>query len=191
VLRIAGERVVLRDWAAADLPSYRHWLRPEQEWHRWDAPYFGAPTSGDADATVSRLAEQVDAADWPTPRRQLVIGDTATGGYLGLVSWYWESEPSDWRLVGIVLHDPRTWSGGRGSEALSLWASYLFDSTAAIRLDFATWSGNERMCRLGRRLGWVEEARFRQAREVRGQRYDSVVYGVLREEWCARSRYSA
>jgi len=167
VLRIAGERVVLRDWAAADLPSYRHWLRPEQEWHRWDAPYFGAPTSGDADATVSRLAEQCPGTGSPSP---------ATGG---------------WRLVGIVLHDPRTWSGGRGSEALSLWASYLFDSTAAIRLDFATWSGNERMCRLGRRLGWVEEARFRQAREVRGQRYDSVVYGVLREEWCARSRYSA
>lgn len=183
MLRIEGERVVLRDWVAADLPSYRHWLRPEHEWHRWDAPYYGTPTSGDADATVARLAGQIGVGDWPSPRRQLVIADQATNAYLGMVSWYWESEPSDWRRVGIVLHDPLTWSSGRGSEALSLWTTYLFGATAALRLDFATWSGNERMCRLGKRLGWVEEARFRQAREVHDQRYDSVVYGVLRDEW--------
>jgi len=62
----------------------------------------------------------------------------------------------------------------------------LRPTRAGAAARFATWSGNERMCRLGRRLGWVEEARFRQAREVRGQRYDSDVYGVLREEWRAR-----
>ena len=32
-------------------------------------------------------------------------------------------------------------------------------------------------------LGSVEEARFRQARVVDGVRYDSVVMGVLRDEW--------
>lgn len=63
---------------------------------------------------------------------------------------------------------------------------YLFATTEVVRLDFATWSGNTGMCRIGHKLGWVEEARFRQARQLRGQRYDSVVYGVLRAEWDAR-----
>lgn len=150
MLRIEGERVLLRDWVAADLSSYRHWLRPEHEWHRWDAPYYGVPATSDADAVVARLAGQVGAADWPSPRTRLVIADPEEDRYLGLVSWYWESEPSDWRRVGIVLHDPATWSGGRGTEALALWTSYLFDST------------------------------------VRGRRYDSVVYGVLRTDWRSR-----
>jgi len=182
-MRIDGRRVVLRDWRAADLAAHREWLRPGHEWQRWDAPYYGPPSPGDADGAVEHLRRDIAAGDWPTPRRRLAIADPSTDGYLGLVSWYWESEPSDWRRVGIVLHDPATWSGGLGTEALTLWTTYLFATTGAHRLDFATWSGNERMCRLGRTLGWTEEARFRDAREVRGERYDSVVYGVLRKEW--------
>jgi RimJ/RimL family protein N-acetyltransferase len=41
------------------------------------------------------------------------------------------------------------------------------------------------MCRVGQKLGWTEEGRFRLARIVAGVRYDSVVYGVLRSEWSA------
>jgi RimJ/RimL family protein N-acetyltransferase len=63
---------------------------------------------------------------------------------------------------------------------------YVFDNTPAHRLDFATWSGNWGMCRVGDKLGWTRESVFREARVVRGQRYDSVTYGVLRSEWLRR-----
>jgi len=72
---------------------------------------------------------------------------------------------------------------GIGSEALALWAHYLFSVTAFRRLDFSTWSGNLAMCGVGLKLGWTEEARFRDARVVRGTIYDSVVYGVTRAQW--------
>ncbi len=39
------------------------------------------------------------------------------------------------------------------------------------------------MLRVGQKLGWTEEGRFRLARVVDGKHYDSVVYGVLRSEW--------
>ena len=39
------------------------------------------------------------------------------------------------------------------------------------------------MLGLGRRLGFVEEARFRRARVVDGTYYDAIVMGVLREQW--------
>lgn len=186
--RIEGERVVLRDWMLADLEVHRYWLRPEHEWHRWDAPYFGPPSPVHTDERIARLQTQIIAADWPQPREQLVVADRSSGAYLGLVSWYWESRPSDWRRLGIVLHDPKTWSGGLGTEAFALWTSMLFRQTGAHRLDFATWSGNERMCRLGLRLGFTEEARLREAREVDGVKHDSVVYGVLRNEWVGSER---
>lgn len=186
-MRIQGERVVLRDWTTSDLRAHRFWLQPEHEWHRWDAPYFGTPSPEQADEQVAALRRQVDDDDWATPRQQLVVADRRSGDYRGMVAWYWESQPSDWRRLGIVLPDPQTWSGGLGTEAFGLWTSAVFRATDAHRLDFATWSGNERMCRLGRRLGFSEEARFREARAVGGRRYDSVVYGVLRREWTQRT----
>ncbi|WP_051478973.1 GNAT family protein [Arthrobacter sp. H5] len=66
------------------------------------------------------------------------------------------------------------------------WTDYLFGATDIRRLDFATWSGNHAMCRVGLRLGWREEARFRDARMVDGVVHDSVVYGMLRREWKTR-----
>jgi RimJ/RimL family protein N-acetyltransferase len=128
------------------------------------------------------------AADWshrPNPRESLAIV-TPADRMVGSVTWYWESKVSGWRRMGIVLFDPAARGMGVGRQALALWTTYLFANTADRRLDFATYSGNEAMCAVGRRLGFVEEARFRQARPWQGVDHDGVVFGVLREEWEAR-----
>ena len=59
----------------------------------------------------------------------------------------------------------------------------MFAATGAVRLDFATWSGHPGMLGVGRRLGFVEEARFRRARLVDGTYHDAIVMGILREHW--------
>lgn len=188
MLRIEGGAVVLRDFRTADLAPMREWMRPHHQWHRWDGPYFGPPTDAEADAWCARIAARIDRGDRPTPRERVAIADPADDRLIGSVSWHWESEATDWRRIGIVLYDPACWSGGRGTEAIALWTTYLFESTEIVRLDYMTWSGNVRMCRVGQKLGWTEEGRFRQARVVDGIRYDSVVYGVLRAEWTGGDR---
>ncbi|MEV0950798.1 GNAT family protein [Promicromonospora sp. NPDC050249] len=85
--------------------------------------------------------------------------------------------------MGVTVYDPAVRGQGIGRTALALWTSVLFERTPWVRLDFATWSGNEAMLGVGKALGFVEEARFRQARVVDGVRHDSVVMGVLRGEW--------
>lgn len=179
-----SERVTLRGWTHPDVDELRHWLEPQHEWHRWDGPYYPRPTPEQADALCSTLRAGIGRADAPVPPRRAVID--AGGGFIGMVSWYWESEVTGWRRLGIALYDPATWGSGYGSEAFGLWLDHLFTVTDDVRLDFATWSGNHGMLGIGRRLGMTEEARFRQAREVEGQRYDSVVMGVLRDEWDRR-----
>jgi len=180
-----GSRVTLRAWTHADVDALRPWLEPHHEWHRWDGPYYPRPTSEQADATCAAIRSTIGRVDDdPEPPRRAVIdiGD----GLAGIVTWYWESEVSGWRRLGIVLYDPVTWGQGYGAEAFELWVDHIFDVTDDVRLDFATWSGNAGMMGIGRRLGMVEEGRFRQARVVDGHRYDSVVMGVLREEWDSR-----
>ncbi|TKV28693.1 GNAT family N-acetyltransferase [Arthrobacter sp. NamB2] len=173
----------MRDWRAGDLPIYREWLRPHHEWHDWDGPYFPVPDDAEADTLVRSLGSLLDQPRTAAPPRRAVVADRGTDSLIGVVSWYYECEVSDWRRVGITVFDPSHRGRGVGLEALTLWAAHLFSSTGIRRLDFATWSGNAAMCRVGEKAGWREEARFRDAREVRGEVYDAVVFGVTRGEW--------
>jgi hypothetical protein len=64
----------------------------------------------------------------------------------------------------------------------------MFNSLPEIvQLGIGTWSGNVRMVGLARKLGYLEEARYRRAVIVEGEYHDAVGYGVLREEW--KDRY--
>lgn len=176
----------IRPFVPGDLDQYRQWLQPDQDWHRWDGPYFPKLSSAEVDGVCDRLATSLTDGSYASraPLERAVIATMAEPEVmLGTVSWHWESEVSDWRRMGITVYDPQQRGRGVGTAALALWTDYLFRATDVVRLDYSTWSGNERMLAVGRRLGFREEARFRDARVVRGERYDSVVMGILRSEW--------
>lgn len=172
--------VILREIRESDLSQLERWWQPDQDWHRWDAPYFPKSDSAGVRNSIEHLAAELDHQ--PEPLRRMIIADRDQQ-LLGMASWHWEHEPSRWARCGLSVYDPDIRGCGVGTDALRLLAGQVFTRTPAFRLDFATWSGNVGMCRVGEKLGWQREATFRLAREVRGQRYDSVVYGLLRTEW--------
>ena len=184
--------ILLRHFALDDLPEYRAWLEPDQEWHLWNGPYGVVRPPAEIDAGVERLRGRIeDGTLRIAPIERAVIGTADDPQRMvGMVSWHWEAEESDWRRMGVTVFDPHGRGKGVGTEALRIWTDYLFEHTQAVRLDFSTWSGNTRMLGVGHRLGFLEEARFREAREVRGARYDSVVMGVLRRDWVAQRDHS-
>ncbi len=192
-LLIRGERVTIRDWREGDVDErLRSLLDPSRPWHDTNGPYFGRPTPEETDRQWEALRDlaAADPDEFPKPREHpLPIIERETGRVVGSVSWYWEDKRTDWRRLGVVIYDEDVWGRGYASEALGRFASYLFDSTDALRLDLATYSGNAGMIAVAKRLGFVEEARMRQARRWEGGVHDAVVLGVLREEWeaaCAR-----
>lgn len=187
LLPVLGERCTLRTGRPEDGPVLREWARPHHDWHRWDGPYFPRPTDAEAEAFAAALANQPPDTAGTLPPRRVVIADPATDMLIGTVGWYWESEVTQWARMGIVLYDPDVRGRGIGREALALWTAFLFARTDWVRLDLATWSGNKAMMTVATSSGFVEEARFRRARVVEGVRYDSVVFGVLREEWVPTS----
>ena len=65
-----------------------------------------------------------------------------------------------------------------------MWIEETFvQNPEIIRIGLSTWSGNERMMKLAEKIGLKKEAVYRKARIVDNQYYDSVSYGILKDEW--------
>ena len=47
-----------------------------------------------------------------------MIADRGTDGLLGHVTWYWESQETNWLSVGIGLYNPESWGKGLGYGVL-------------------------------------------------------------------------
>jgi len=173
--------VVLRDRRPEDLPSLARWLTdPGAEWRQWDAPYFPpAVTDRTMGAYVAHMTAHPPDAD-----EQVIDVD---GVCVGLVNRS-EEEPAGggWWDLGLLILDPAYWGAGVGTRALTLWVTDTFEWTDAHVLTVTTWSGNGRMLRLARRLGFRECGRVREARALGAGRFDQVRLDLLRTEWEAR-----
>ena len=179
-----GEKILLRDWKESDFDLYRYYRRPEHKWHKYDGPYYPRQSDEKIQYYLNKVKEKIKLDDFEYPRQKLVLADIQTDKLIGLVNAYWESKETNWLNMGIGIYDDSLWGQGLGLETMTLWMNYLFEGYHEIvRLGFMTWSGNKGMIRLGQKLGMKEEARFRKARIVDGEYYDSLGYGILREEW--------
>jgi len=179
VLTIIGRRVNLRQFQPGDVA----WLvgaMSRGSWWRWDAPWEGPPTA----AELRRVPVQMDVLmrERVTPPRRMVI-ETRAGTPIGTVSRYWADVRTQWMEVGVGIYVARHWSKGYGSEALALWVDHLFEAMSLRRIGLRTWSGNERMIHLAHRLGFRQEATFREAYATRERAYDRIAFGLLRREW--------
>ncbi len=183
-----GQTIRIRDWKLTDLKTYEYWNLGQHKWMEFDGPYYPKLSPKELEQTIAMLDQRIKEGNWLSPRPRIVIADKATDQLLGTVSWYWQSKETNWMSIGIVLYDDAYWGKGIGYDALKLWVDYLFEEDSSlVRLDLRTWSGNPGMIKLGEKVGFKQEACFRKARIVKGEYYDSIGMGILREEWMALS----
>lgn len=150
------------------------------EWKKWDAPYYEHKHIT-LEGFLAKKESYVNRDDcWA-----IIVN----GELIGTVSYYWEHEPSKWLEMGIGIYNPAFWNGGYGMRAFRLWINHLFLTMPLIRVGFTTWSGNKRMMRVGEKLGMTLEARIRKVRYYKGEYYDSIRMGMLREDWEESSIY--
>ncbi|MCZ4271799.1 GNAT family protein [Maritalea porphyrae] len=174
--------IALRDLRIADLRAYRQLISPDRAFHQFNGPYFGLPDDAEQDRYIQRLREKLEAPEQDL--KKLLIIDARSDRILGEVSWYWRSKATYWMEIGILIFNQSDWSKGIGANALKLLIGQLFaDRDELVRIGLTTWSGNQGMMRLAQKLGMRQEACYRKARFWQGQYYDSVSYGVLKEEW--------
>lgn len=179
-----GKKICIRNLRIEDLPDYEKWNQTGQKWQDFDGPYYPRVTGEELIRKINGLKGKIEDKNFLNPIEKAAIADLETNELIGQVSWYWQGKETNWVSVGIVIYNPDFWDKGIGYEALGLWSDYLFrEMPTIVRLDIRTWSGNLGMMKLAEKLGYKQEACFRNARIVNGEYYDSIGYGILREEW--------
>ncbi|MBS7527037.1 GNAT family N-acetyltransferase [Fusibacter paucivorans] len=177
-------KLLLRPLTLDDLEAYRKCTHPSNTYHQYNGPYFKQATASEHEASINTLKERLIAGDDNALQNKKLIVDAETNALIGQVNWYWKSIETNWLEVGIVIFNENYWGHGIGYKALKLWIDEILRANEKlVRIGLTTWSGNQRMMALAEKLGLKKEAVYRKARIVKGEYYDSVSYGILRDEW--------
>ncbi len=174
--------IYLRKLLISDLDNYYELNKPTREYHKFNGPYFEKETEEELKIRVENIKIQIENNTYNN--QSLMISNKENDDLIGQVSWHWKSIETNWMEIGIVIFNEDYWGKGIGYKALNMWVDMLFSNRDdIIRLGLTTWSGNKRMMKLAEKCGFILEARYRKARIVNGEYYDSVSYGILKEEW--------
>ncbi len=151
-------------------------------WTKFNAPYFNDYRKFDDAKSfeASPIADFLMSEDC----RCIIVGNQP----VGMVSKSWVDEATRWLEIGIVVYDDQLWGQGIATTALKKWVDAIFSKTDALEhIGMTTWSGNGAMMVVAEKLGFLKEGQIRKVRYYQGQYYDSVKYGILREEWNTRA----
>lgn len=174
--------IKLRKIKICDLEKYEYWKSPEHSYHLLNGPYYKKDNVSKIKDQIELLRNDLRSGKNVLDNKRLIVDEFDE--IIGEVSWYWKSEETNWLEIGIVIFDDNFWGKGIGYIALKYWIHEVFtEKTEIIRIGLTTWSGNIGMINLAKKLGMQEEARYRLARIVNGEYFDSVSYGMLRTEW--------
>lgn len=179
----SNDSLLLQELSHDDLIEYYYWkhIEQEQEAKKWNGPYIE-----EVDSTFKEFEKNYLENKYLYQNTLSTLAIKYENEFLGVVTSYWKDEKSRWIECGIVIYKNDAWERGLGSTIFKKWINYLFRETDANRIGFSTWSGNIRMMKVARKAGMIEEARIRKGRIVRGEFYDAIQMGVLREEWKSR-----
>jgi RimJ/RimL family protein N-acetyltransferase len=87
--------------------------------------------------------------------------------------------------LGVMIGEKEYWSKGYGTDAMLTFLRFGFDEMNLNRIDLTVFDGNERAKACYRKCGFVEEGRLRQDRYSRGAYSDTLIMGILRDEFYA------
>jgi RimJ/RimL family protein N-acetyltransferase len=175
-----GERIILRPTVDADFQHGYRWER-DPEVHHWAQGDYAPPdlTFEQYKAHYAPPVGKPGEADHFT----IVVRPKTIIGFIGYFN-------ADCRIgkveVGIGIGEKAYWGKGYGREAMRLLLAYLFTEGGFQRVELNTWSGNTRAIRSYASCGFQIEGRLRRAELVAGTYYETIIMGLLREEWQAR-----
>jgi len=180
------ERLILRDFNRADIDKRIEWETRDCEWKKWDAPWEWEidPKKDHLKSFTDGLIEFADMIAQKKEediRYSFQIELKESGEYIGWISCYCIDDDCNYTdgdgkyAFGIDIPPVSCRGKGYGYEAFRAAIVYLTEH-GLKEIYTQTWSGNERMIALAKKLGFAEFKRKSGIRIVNGEKYDAITY---------------
>ena len=167
-LPLHGSRLLLRPPRETDLDPLCAILAEPEVAERW--PGYGR----------ERVRAELIAPD-PDEVTVLVIERAAV--VIGAIQYGEERDPQYRHASLDILLSRSTWGQGLGPEAMRTLARHLFTERGHHRLTTDPAADNARALRAYEKVGFRREGVLRQDTYRDGRYWDTIVMGMLREEW--------
>jgi len=173
-VELKTERLLLRPFKSEDLDDVYAYTR-DPEWERYIGPPLPLPyTRPDAEEYVARCL----LADWTEDATFAIVLESTV---IGSISLRFSDERQRAEL-GYALARAH-WEMGLMTEAATAVIDYGFVSHNLAKIHASADVRNVGSYRVMEKVGMVREGVLRSHRRGRGERIDSVLYGILRHEW--------
>lgn len=177
---LKGERVRLTAVTKSDLSTMAAWWADADFLRLYDSsPAF--PQSDE------QLTKRLEAGEQGKTNFLFGIRPSHEDKLLGLIELDGIIWPHGTSALSIAIGEPTERGQGYGQEAMKLILDFAFRELNLHRVFLTVFSYNTTAIALYEKLGFTHEGTHRQHLQRDGQRFDMLLYGILREEW-ARSR---
>lgn len=185
VCMYTGKLVELRPVSREDMERQYVW-RNDEEAVTWAAGSSAVPY-GNVSLDTLYAAYDENIQPKASEKRSHFSVYTREGVHIGSCSYRDVNPITRTATIGIAIMDKNYWSKGYGTDTLQVLLRFLFLKLNLNRVQLDTWSGNTRAIRAYEKCGFVLEGRLRQNEYVDGQYYDTIVMGLLREEFLGKA----
>ena len=178
-MEIRTERIVLREFVAADWEAVLHYQRDPRylrlyPWHD--------RTEDDVRSFVRMLVDH--QSEQPRRKFQLAITLPESGELIGNCGVRLKDGSDLEADCGYEL-SPRYWGLGYATEAARAMVDFGFRELGVHRLSATVNAENTASSRVLERLGFELEGRLRENERFKGRWWDTLVYAMLDGEWRA------
>ncbi len=174
---LEGKIVNLRPLEPGDLEREYRWIN-DREVTRFLAARY----------PISMVHEERWLRDLPPTDFAHGVGlaiETKEGLHIGNLDLHQLNAEDSKAGLGIMIGDKAYWSNGYGSDAIITLLRFAFDEMNLHRVWLHVYDHNERAQACYQKCGFQIEGRLRQHSFREGRYFDSIVMGVLRDEFRA------
>ncbi len=176
---IQGEKITLRAIESGDAPKYHQWINDEAS-NATRGLYL--PTSfKDAQAWIDARTSPTQDSLWLA----LEIPDKAIIGFVGFRNMCSRSRRAE---ITIYIGDKSEWRKGYGKDAFNTLCRFGFESLNLFRIWLECDAEYARIVNAYEQVGFVQEGRLRKSYFRHGSYRDTLVMGLLKEDWDKRGK---
>jgi len=175
---IEGRLVNLRAPDMADLQRNHRWMNDREVTRFLGGAARYVMSLGAEEAWLRERCERMMSFD-----NVFFAVETKDGVHIGNTNFF-NAGPEDRRAeLGIMIGERDYWSKGLGTDAVLTIARFGFDDMNLHRIILHVFSYNPRAIACYRKCGFVEEVRMRQDMFHEGAYHDTIVMGLLRDDF--------